>query len=144
VILHAGLIAQRLRGVWRGALIQGPSGAGKSDLALRALDQGFRLVADDRVLVWTAAGRLYGRAPDTIRGLIEVRGVDVLAVEPVPFCEIALVVRLGTPERIPDPATEAILGVAIPLLAADPFELSAPAKLSRAMTAFDAAHKRRI
>jgi len=144
VIRHAGLIAQRIGGRWQGVLIEGPSGAGKSDLALRALDQGFRLVADDRVLVWASQGRLYGRAPGSLSGLIEVRGVDVLTVEPLALSEIALVVRLGTPERIPEPATETILGVAAPLLAVNPFESSAPAKLSRALTAFDAAHKRRI
>jgi hypothetical protein len=142
---HAGLIARRGRdGVWRGVLIEGPSGAGKSDLALRCLQHGFRLVADDRVLVWADAGRLYGRAPDTLRGLIEVRGLGVLRVDPVGFCEIALVARLGPPERMPDPATETILGIATPLAAVEPFESSAPAKLSRAMEAFDAAHKRRI
>ena len=144
MIVHAGLIARRLGGLWRGVLIEGASGSGKSDLALRALDQGFRLVADDRVLLWEAAGRLYGRAPETIAGLIEVRGVDVLAVTPLAFCEVALKVRLATPERLPDPATETILGVAVPLLEADPFETSAPAKLSRAMEAFDAGGKRRI
>jgi serine kinase of HPr protein (carbohydrate metabolism regulator) len=144
VIVHAGLIARRLGGTWRGVLIAGPSGSGKSDLALRALDQGFRLAADDRVLLWTSEGRLYGRAPDTLAGLVEVRGVDVVAVTPVPYCEVALKVRLGSPERLPDPATETILGVAVPLLDVDPFETSAPAKLSRAMEAFDVADKRRI
>ena len=143
-ILHAGLIARRVDGLWRGVLIQGPSGAGKSDLALRALDQGFRLAADDRVLIWVSEGRLFGRAPETLSGLIEARGLDVLTVEPLPFCEVALVARLEPPERIPDPATETILGIAVPLLAVAPFEGSAPAKLSRALTAFDAAHKRRI
>jgi serine kinase of HPr protein (carbohydrate metabolism regulator) len=144
VIRHAGLIAQRVGGHWLGVLIEGPSGAGKSDLALRALDQGFRLVADDRVVIWTSQGELYGRAPATLSGLIEVRGVDVLTVDPLALSRIALVARLGAPERIPAPATETILGVAAPLLAVDPFELSAPAKLSRALAAFDAAHKRRI
>ena len=144
MILHAGLIARRREGIWRGVLIEGPSGAGKSDLALRALDHGFRLVADDRVLVWADGGRLYGRAPDTLRGLIEVRGVDVLAVEPLAFCEIGLLARLETPERIPEPATETIIGIAIPRVAVAAFETSAPAKLSRAMETFDAAHKRRI
>lgn len=144
MIRHAGLIARRIGGVWCGALVEGPSGAGKSDLALRALDQGFRLVADDRVLVWASEGRLYGRAPDTLRGLIEVRGVDVLAVEPLGFCEIVLLARLQAPERIPEPTTETILGVAIPLLAVAAFEASAPVKLGRAMETFDAAHKRRI
>ena len=144
MIRHAGLIARRVDGLWRGVLIEGPSGAGKSDLALRALDQGFRLVADDRVLVWADGGRLYGRAPDTLAGLIEVRGVDVLRVQPVAFCEIVLVARLQTPERIPDFATETILGTSLPLVEVAPFETSAPAKLSRAMETFDAAHKRRI
>jgi serine kinase of HPr protein (carbohydrate metabolism regulator) len=144
LIRHAGLVARRLRGVWRGVLIEGRSGAGKSDLALRALDHGFRLVADDRVLVWASEGRLYGRAPDTLRGLIEVRGVDVMALESVAFCEIAVLARLETPERIPDFTTETILGIAIPRLEVAPFEASAPAKLSRAMETFDAAHKRRI
>jgi serine kinase of HPr protein (carbohydrate metabolism regulator) len=144
VIIHAGLVARRIGGLWRGILIEGPSGAGKSDLALRCLDHGFRLVADDRVLLWAADGRLWGRAPDALSGLIEVRGVDVLRVEPVGFCEVAVLARLKSPERIPEDTTETILGVAVPLLAADPFEVSAPAKLGRALTAFDAAHKRRI
>lgn len=144
MILHAGLIARRVGGVWRGVLIEGASGSGKSDLALRALDCGFQLVADDRVLVWTSEGRLYGRAPDTLRGLIEVRGLDILAVEALPYCEIGLVAQLGVPDRIPDPATSTILEISVPLLAVDPFEISAPAKLSRAMQVFDAAHKKRI
>lgn len=144
MIRHAGLIARRLGGAWRGVLIEGWSGAGKSDLALRALDQGFRLVADDRVLVWAAGGRLFGRAPDALKGLIEVRGVGVLPTATLAFCEVALLARLGEAERLPDPATETILGVAVPLLAANPFENSAPAKLSRALEAFDAAHNRRI
>ena len=144
MIWHAGLIARRVHGLWRGVLIEGPSGAGKSDLALRALDQGFRLVADDRVELWADAGRLYGRAPDPLSGLIEARGVGILAATPVAYCEVALLARLETPERMPDLATEAILGVSIPLLAVAAFETSTPAKLSRAMEVFAAAHKRRI
>lgn len=144
MIRHAGLVAQRLDGRWRGVLIEGASGAGKSDLALRALDHGFRLVADDRVVVWTDRGRLFGRAPDTLRGLIEVRGLDVVSVPSVAFCEIGLLARLDQPDRIPEAATETILGLAVPLLAVAPFESSAPAKLGRAIEAFAAAHKRRI
>lgn len=144
MIRHAGLIARRLRGRWKGVLVEGPSGAGKSDLALRALDQGFRLVADDRVLVWTSAGRLYGRAPDALHGMIELRGVDVVSVAAISFAEIVLIARLGAPERIPEPRVEDVLGVAVPLLDADPFEATAAAKLSRAIEAFDAAHNGRI
>jgi hypothetical protein len=140
VIRHAGLIAARRRGAWRGLLIEGASGAGKSDLALRALDHGFRLVADDRVLVWVRDGRLWGRAPDTLRGLIEVRGLGVVAAPALGFCEIGLVARIGPAERTPGSATETILGIDVPLLAVSALDSSAPAKLSRALTIFDAAH----
>ena len=143
MIRHAGLIARRFDGYWRGVLIEGPSGSGKSDLALRALGEGFRLVADDRVVVWADAGRLYGRAPDALSGLIEVRGVGVVSEAALPYCEVVLIARAGVPERMPDPATETVLEIPVPLLEVDPFELSAPAKLGRALQAFDAAHKRR-
>jgi serine kinase of HPr protein (carbohydrate metabolism regulator) len=144
MILHGGLIALRTGGAWRGVLIEGPAGAGKSDLALRCLAEGFQLVADDRVVLWTSAGRLFGRAPDTLFGRLEIRGLDVVTVPARPLAEVALAVRCGAPERIPDATFAEILGVSAPLLVLDPREASAPAKLSRALSHFDAAHKRRI
>lgn len=144
MIRHAGLIAQRVDGLWRGVLIEGPSGSGKSDLALRALSQGFRLAADDRVLVWTSGGRLFGRAPETLSGLIEVRGLDVVRETSLPLAEVVLVARIGDPERIPEPRTVEILGVRLPEIEVAPFALSAPAKLSRALAMFDRARNRRI
>ena len=144
MIAHAGLIATRAGGHWRGVLIEGRSGAGKSSLALRALGEGFRLVADDRVALWVSGGRLYGRAPETLSGLVEVRGLDVVRLTPLPFAEVALVARLGKPERLPDPAFADILGLQVPVIVLPPGELAAPAKLSRALNHFDAAGKKRI
>ena len=144
MIVHAGLIAQRVGGRWRGVLIEGPAGAGKSDLALRALEAGFSLVADDRVLLWACEGRLYGRAPDTLAGLLEIRGLDVVRLAALPLAEIVLIARAGRPERLPEPGSAAILGVSAPLIEIDLRQASAPAKLSRALSTFDAAHKRRI
>ena len=136
-ILHGGLVALRLGGRWRGALILGPSGAGKSDLALRALDAGFRLVADDRVRVWISGGALYGRSPDPLRGLIEARGTGVVAAPSVALAEIVLAVRCAQAgeaiERIPEPEGETIAGTAVPLMRIDAREASAPAKLRRAL-----------
>ncbi|MGH7023982.1 MAG: HPr kinase/phosphorylase [Caulobacteraceae bacterium] len=130
-VLHAGLIARRVRGFWRGALIEGPSGAGKSDLALRALSAGFALVADDRVAVFASEGRLYGRAPGALSGLIEARGVGVIAREMLPLARIVLRVRLveEAVERMPEPTDASLLGVAVPNASLRPFEASAPAKL---------------
>jgi serine kinase of HPr protein (carbohydrate metabolism regulator) len=144
LIAHAGLIARRIAGHWRGALIEGPSGAGKSDLALRALDLGFRLVADDRVILWTCAGRLFGRAPGALAGLLEVRGVGVTGEPALALCEVALVVEPGTPERLPEPDTTDRLGFRLPRLVLSYEEASAPAKLGRALTALYAANQRRM
>ena len=143
-VRHAGLIAARSNGPWRGVLIEGEAGAGKSDLALQALAAGFRLVADDRVMLWISAGRLYGRAPDALGGLIEVRGLGIAALNAVPLAEVVLAVRAGTPERMPDPAFIDILGLRVPALVLDLREPSAPAKLSHALSRFDGGSNRRI
>lgn len=133
MIHHAGLIAAFMDGGWRGALIQGPSGAGKSDLALRCLDSGFALVADDRVELWTSGGRLYGRAPETLAGRIEVRGIDVAPASALAWARVSLCVRAGIPERIPEPAFTDDFGLRLPLITLALLESSAPAKLSRAL-----------
>lgn len=137
MILHAGLIALRRRGRWRGVLIEGPSGAGKSDLALRCLGLGARLVADDRVLAWTSEGRLFGRAPETLAGLLEMRGLGVAPVEALPYAGIDLVVVCepdpAAIERLPEPETVERFGVALPLRRLWPFEPAAPLKLIAAL-----------
>jgi serine kinase of HPr protein (carbohydrate metabolism regulator) len=133
MIVHAGLVAALTPSGWRGALIEGESGAGKSDLALRCLDRGMRLVADDRVLVWACDGALYGRAPGPLAGLIELRSLGVVPEPALAFCRIALTVRCGSPERLPDPRFTDDLGLKIPVLTLAALESSAPAKLSRAL-----------
>jgi serine kinase of HPr protein (carbohydrate metabolism regulator) len=137
MIRHAGLIALRARGAWRGALIEGPSGAGKSDLAIRALEIGFRLVADDRTLVFASGGRVFGCAPAVLRGRIEVRGLGVVPQAALRCAEIWLVARcVAAPEAVerwPDPEVESLFGRQIPVIRLHPLEHSAPAKLRRAL-----------
>lgn len=135
MIRHAGLIARRVAGEWRGALIEGPSGVGKSDLAFRALAQGFRLVSDDYALVFASNGKLFGRAPDALAGLLEVRGLGVLPQEHLALCRVRLLVRcVDRPqavERMPEPVSETIEGVRVPVLDLWPLEPAAPAKVGR-------------
>jgi serine kinase of HPr protein (carbohydrate metabolism regulator) len=135
---HAGLIALHDRGEWQGVLIEGPSGSGKSDLALRCLALGFRLVSDDRTQLWTSGGRLWGKAPDTIRGLIEARGLGVLPEPARPFAEIRLVVRCLTPqdalERLPETTRRTLLGIERPSVSVRPLEASTPQKVLRALS----------
>lgn len=113
-------------------LITGLSGSGKSDFALRALAEGWRLIADDRVIAWACEGRAFGRSPKTLHGLIELRGQAVLPAPVLPFAEIVLVARLATPpDRQPEPALEAVADVRLPAIDIAPFEASGPARLRR-------------
>jgi serine kinase of HPr protein (carbohydrate metabolism regulator) len=133
--LHAGLVALRREGRWCGVLIEGPSGVGKSDLALRAIEAGFRLVADDRVIVWASGGQCFGRAPAPLAGLIEARGVGIVSADALPFCRIGLVVRCvaqGEVERLPEPMIVERAGIALPAVALWPLEPTAPVKIRRA------------
>lgn len=128
-----------------GATIIGPSGAGKSDLALRCLALSTNplvggpvdLVSDDQTLVSIVDGRLVATAPDTIRGMIEVRGVGILPVPARSDATLALIVDLmgESPERLPPipQQTTDILGLSVPRIRLDPFEGSAPLKLLLAL-----------
>ena len=64
----------------RGVLITGESGIGKSEIALELVKKGHILVADDRVDVFRAHNRIFGEAPELLRNMLELRGVDVINV----------------------------------------------------------------
>lgn len=122
----------------RAILLRGPSGSGKSDLALRLIDAGARLVADDQSVLRRDAAAVLVSAPPSIAGLIEVRGVGILRLDAVPtarLCLIADLVAAERVERLPDPSCEPVLGVPIPRIAVAPFEASASAKLRLALAA---------
>ena len=114
-----------------GVLLRGPSGAGKSDLALRLIDGGARLVADDQVALSRDGADVRPAAPATIAGLIEVRGLGPIRLEATPGAPLRLVVDLvqGPVERMPESEFVDLLGVALPLLRLNPFEASAAAKV---------------
>jgi serine kinase of HPr protein (carbohydrate metabolism regulator) len=138
MILHAGLIALDHGRGRQGVLITGPSGSGKTSLALACLERDFSLVADDRVEVWTSGGAPWGRAPDTLAGLIEIRGQGVVRQSFLPFVRIVLAIECAPPEtleRLPDPLDLELAGFSLPRVRLDPFESLAPAKLRRALIA---------
>lgn len=65
-----------------GILITGKSGIGKSECALDLISRGYRLVADDAVLVKRVyPSTLFGMASDSIPYHIEVRGVGIVNVK---------------------------------------------------------------
>jgi HPr kinase/phosphorylase len=122
-------------------LLTGPSGSGKSDLALRLIDGGASLIADDRVELVVAAGRLCCRAPQdmpaNLAGRIEARGVGILPVPQAagatPLHWLVELTGRGEIERLPAAETRSLLGHAIPVLRLAAFEASVPAKLRLAV-----------
>lgn len=119
-----------------GVLLRGPSASGKSDLALRLIDRGARLVADDRTVLALRDGRVLASAPPETQGKMEVRGLGIVRVpdgRPAALRLVVDLVRTTEIERMPAAASAALLGVPVPLLRVDPFEPSAAAKVRLAM-----------
>jgi HPr kinase/phosphorylase len=120
----------------RGILLRGPSGSGKSDLALRLIDEGAMLVADDQTELRRAGTGIEMTSPATIAGRIEVRGLGIVDMPHLPSAPLCLVVDLApndAVERLPEPRFCSFEGVAIPAIVLDPFAASAPAKLKLAL-----------
>lgn len=136
--IHASCVALGTQGV----LLIGPSGAGKSDLALRLIEGGAKLVADDRTLLFTRSGALHAKAPASIKGLLEIRGVGIVKLPVRASIRIALVVRLGREGvRLPAPQLYRLpaglqLASPPPQISADARFASTPAKIRLALAAF--------
>jgi HPr kinase/phosphorylase len=129
----------------RAVLIRGPAGSGKSRLVLRLLGAAqagllrfARLVADDRVHLEAVNGRLVARAPGSLQGLIEARGVGVRRVEYESLGVVGLVVDLAVvgAARMPDLAEREaeIAGIRLPRLGLAPGVDPLPAVLAALCT----------
>lgn len=131
--LHATAVAIAGRAV----LLVGQSGAGKSDLALRLIDRGAALIADDQVALRVDEGVLVAQSPPAIRGMMEVRGVGIVDTPAIDEVGVALIVDLdAVPDRLPDPCRRDICGVEVPLIALNGLEASAAIKVEAALRRF--------
>jgi serine kinase of HPr protein (carbohydrate metabolism regulator) len=146
MLMHATSVALKSPGrPWQAVLLRGPSGAGKSDLALRLIDAGGRLIADDQTHLERKGHVLVASAPAAIAGRMEVRGIGIVRLpraKLIARAPVALLVDLVEPvqvERMPEPAQEMQDEVGLPLLALAPFEASAVAKLHLALQRIAAA-----
>lgn len=128
--VHASCVAIGGRAV----LISGPSGSGKSDLALRLIDRGAVLVSDDYTVLEMRGGVLLASPPEIIAGRIEARGVGIVERLHVVAVPVALLIDLGrAPERLPEPASVVIAGLAVPAIGLSALEASAPLKVEAAL-----------
>ncbi|MEP3244078.1 MAG: HPr kinase/phosphatase C-terminal domain-containing protein [Sneathiella sp.] len=101
ITLHASAVAIDGYAV----ILRGPSGAGKSDLALRLIDEGAILVADDYVELHARKNHIEVTAPEKIRGLFEIYGLGIVTMPVQAVAELALVCDLsvgGEMERLPE------------------------------------------
>jgi serine kinase of HPr protein (carbohydrate metabolism regulator) len=139
MFVHATSVALKLKGSWQAVLLRGPSGAGKSDLALRLIETGGRLVADDQTHLARQGRRLIATPPPPLAGLIEARGVGIVKLarsQVLARAPLALLVDLVPStkvERLPEPAHEIVLGISLKLMAFASFEASTPVKLRLAL-----------
>jgi hypothetical protein len=138
VNIHAGCVA--IGGC--GVLILGKSGAGKSDLALRLLDEGARLVADDRCELYLLGGKLRARPPASIAGLMELRGIGIIALPHAKSAVLALAVRVSErrQERLPKPGfyvPPPPFRGRLPLIMVNAASASAPARIRAVLKALE-------
>lgn len=117
--VHASVVAF---GPFRGVLILGPSGAGKSRLALRLVEIGAQLVADDQVFLCARDTFLYARAPRATAGMIEMRGLGLLSLPHRRLVRLALAVDMSrqvtnnAASRLPEPNRYFFSGIALPCI----------------------------
>ena len=119
-----------------GVLLRGPTGAGKSDLALRLIDRGAVLIADDQVLLRAGSRGLVASAPDALYGFIEARGLGILSVPAAKFSLIKLVVDLVSAKdvpRLPKREQVTLLGNMLSRLSLHAFDASTPVKIELAL-----------
>jgi serine kinase of HPr protein (carbohydrate metabolism regulator) len=115
-----------------GVLFRGPTGSGKSDLALRLIDSGARLIADDYTEISIENATLIARAPQNIRDLLEVRGIGILKIGGALQTNLGVIIDLVTPEQVerrPEDQSEVLLGIHVPQFRLFPLEASGPAKV---------------
>ena len=133
--IHASCIKWKDNGI----LFVGDSGVGKSDLCLRfILNHQAILVADDRVDLIASEQKITASCPDSIRGLLEVRGIGI---KKVPFAEnvsLNIVVKIvKTPqeiERLPEPTFWDFEGIRLPLVNVWSGDVSAVEKIIAALS----------
>ena len=97
---------------------------------------GWRLVADDQVVLTPVGNVLVATPPPRLAGLMEVRGSGITKVAHAVSAPVMLVVDLvsaGTAERMPAPDTCMLFDQRRRRIEIDPFEIAATEKVALAL-----------
>ncbi|MEX2628305.1 MAG: RNase adapter RapZ [Tistlia sp.] len=127
-----------------GVLLLGAAASGKSDLALRLVDAGGWLVADDRVRLSEEDGRLQARPVPGYAGMLALRGLGLAQITRLEEAPVALAVRLvpsdGAPgDPLPEERPERLAGHEVPAIGLDASAASAVSRIRLALAARAAA-----
>ncbi|WP_214645511.1 HPr kinase/phosphorylase [Novosphingopyxis iocasae] len=129
-VVHGTAVAIGAEGI----LLLGRPGCGKSDLALRLIDRGALLIADDRVRLARHGETITLSGAAEFAGRMEVRGLDIVTVPHVAAAPFRLAVQCdAVPERLPGPEHRRWLGIPIPSMRLAALEASAPIKAEMAL-----------
>ena len=134
-ILHGSCVALGDKAV----LLLGHSGVGKSDLALRLVDAGAQLVADDQVAVVCEGDDLFASPAPRLEGLLEARGLGVMTLPYQSHVKLVLAVALvprEEVERMPHAQFYGCAGQQLPLLSLHAFDRGTEAKIRLALAHF--------
>jgi hypothetical protein len=123
-----------------GVLVTGPSGSGKSRIAMELMQAGrtggkfAALVCDDQVLLTVVGKKILASAPQSICGMIELRGSGILKVSSMQRAVMHIAIAAGRPDgdmRLPSPDAQfsPVEGIALPLLHLVPGHLLDPLDL---------------
>jgi serine kinase of HPr protein (carbohydrate metabolism regulator) len=133
MLLHASCVAIGGRAI----LLAGPAGAGKSDVALRLIDGGAQLVADDQTMLHRENDTLLASPPAAIAGMIEIRHVGLVKMPSAEKLPVSLYVELApldaTIERLPGSDAVFLLDRPVRRLRLPGFAASTPAKIRAAL-----------
>lgn len=133
--IHATAVAINGSGV----MILGPSGSGKSDLALRLIDRGAILIADDQIIIKGQKNKpLLNHSAHHINA-IEVRGIGIIEKDCVNNIPLRLAIELNSKyERSPRPFAIRDYGIySVPMVKISPWEHSAAIKIELALNSLD-------
>lgn len=130
--LHATCVSSGGSGV----LLLGVPGSGKSSLALRLMERGWSLVADDRLEITAQGKTLYAAPAAGLEGRLEVRGLGLferLAHAPAPLALVARLRPSSTIPRLPEPSRWHAHGLDLPEFPLDAMDVAAPERVVWAM-----------